>query len=174
MNSMMMIKRIKIRYIGINPNIPNLNSLNSQIMFHILEQESFLFGIAMDGILGKEIVLSTSSQFFKPLFLCFQETDNGTNDARNPCNVTLPNHKYFQKRMDPNTPGCRGLYLGYHVPRQALLEENSYIHLVSLTTYSLWNHSKCYVENVYIPIKETLITSPICILLGFHMASESH
>jgi len=36
---------------------------------------------------------------FKPLFLCFQETGNGTNEARNPCKVTLPNYKYFLKRM---------------------------------------------------------------------------
>jgi len=38
----------------------------------------------MDGILGKEIVLSTSIQFLKPLFQCFQEKGNGSNDARNP------------------------------------------------------------------------------------------
>jgi len=52
---------------------------------------------------------------FKPLFFCFQETGNGTKDDRRPCKVTLPNYKYFQKRMNPNTPGCRGLYLGYPV-----------------------------------------------------------
>ena len=40
--------------------------------------------------------------------------------------------------MDSNTPCCRGLYLGYHVSCQAVLEDNSYTHLVSLTTYSLW------------------------------------
>jgi len=62
---------------------------------------------------------------FKPLFLCFQETGNGINEARNPCKVTLPNNKYFLKRIDPTTPGCRGLYLGYHVSCQAVLEDNS-------------------------------------------------
>ena len=30
----------------------------------------------------------------------------------------------------------------------------SYTYLVSLTTYSLWNHSKCSVGNVYIPTKK--------------------
>jgi len=88
---------------------------------------------------------------FEPLFLCIQETGNGTNNARNPCKVILLNYKYFQKRMDPHTPGCRGLYLEYHVSCQAVLEDNSYTHLVSLTTYSLWNHLKYYVGNVYIP-----------------------
>jgi len=91
---------------------------------------------------------------FKPLFICFQETGNGTNEARNLCKVTFPNYKYFLKRMDPTTPGCRGLYLGYHVSCQAVLEDNSYTYLVSLTTYSLWNHSKCSVGNVYIPTKK--------------------
>jgi len=91
---------------------------------------------------------------FKPFFICFQETGNDSNEARNPCNVTLPNYKYFLKRMDPTTPGCRGLYLGYHVSCQAVLEDNSYTYLVSLTTYSLWNHSKCSVGNVYIPTKK--------------------
>ena len=57
--------------------------------------------------------------------------------------------------MDPTTPGCRGLYFGYHVSCQAVLEDNSYTYLVFfLTTYSLWNHSKCSVGNVYIPTKK--------------------
>jgi len=56
------------------------------------------------------------------------------------------------------TPGCRrGLYLGYHVSCQAVLEDNSYTYLISLTTYSLWNHSKCSVGNVYIPTKKHLL-----------------
>jgi len=74
---------------------------------------------------------------FKPLFLYFQETGNGINDIRNPCKVTLPNYKYFQKRMDPNTPSCRGLYLGHHVSCQPVLENNSHTYLASLTTYSI-------------------------------------
>jgi len=78
--------------------------------------------------------------FFKPFFLCFQETGNDTNDDRNSCKVTSPNHKYFQKRMDPNTSSCKDLYLGHHVLCQAVLENNFYTHLVSLATYSLWNH----------------------------------
>jgi len=57
----------------------------------------------------------------KPLFLCFQETGNGTNDTRNPYKITPPNYKYLQKRIDPNTPDCRDLYLGYHVSCQVVL-----------------------------------------------------
>jgi len=78
----------------------------------------------------------------------------GNNDSRNPCKVTLPNYKYFQKRIDPTTPGCRGLYLGYHISCQAVLEDNSYTYLVSLTIYNLWNHFRCSVGNVYIPSKK--------------------
>jgi len=37
---------------------------------------------------------------------------------------------------------------------QAVLEDNSYTHFVSLIIYNLWNHSKCFVGNVYIPIKK--------------------
>ena len=56
--------------------------------------------------------------------------------------------------MDPTTPGCRGLYLGYHVTCQVVLEDNSFTYLVSLTTYSLLNHSKQSVGNVYIPTQK--------------------
>jgi len=56
--------------------------------------------------------------------------------------------------MDPTTPGCRVLYLGYHVSCQAVHEDNFYTYLVFLTTYSLWNHSKCSVGNAHIPIKK--------------------
>ena len=35
--------------------------------------------------------------------------------------VTLLKHiYYFQKRIDPNTPGCRGLYFRNHVSCQAV------------------------------------------------------
>jgi len=56
--------------------------------------------------------------------------------------------------MDPNTPGCRGLYLGYHISCQTVLEDNSYTYLATLITYSSWNHSKCSVGNVYILTKK--------------------
>jgi len=72
--------------------------LTLKIIFHILIQESFPFvlvGIAIDEISWKEIVLSTSTHFLKPLFLCIRETGNGTNDARNPCKVALSNYEYF-------------------------------------------------------------------------------
>jgi len=42
-----------------------------------------------------------------------------------------------------------------------VLEDNSYTHLISLTTYSLWNHSKCFVGNVYIPTKKHSLYVPI-------------
>ncbi|KAG4096656.1 hypothetical protein H8356DRAFT_1326311 [Neocallimastix lanati (nom. inval.)] len=51
-------------------------------------------------------------------------------------------------------PCCRGFYLRYHVSCQKVLEYNSYTHLISLTIYSLWNHSKCSIGNVYIPTKK--------------------
>jgi len=39
--------------------------------------------------------------------------------------------------MDQNTPGCRGLYFGYHISHQAVHEDNSYTLLVILTACSL-------------------------------------
>ena len=69
----------------------------------------------MDRKFVKRDSIEYSNTIFKPLFLYIQETGNGTIDARNPCKVTLPNYKYFLKRMDLTTPGCRGLYFGYHV-----------------------------------------------------------
>ena len=56
--------------------------------------------------------------------------------------------------MDPSTPGCRGLYIGYHVSYKVVHEDNFYTHLISLITYNLWNHSKCSVDNVYILTKK--------------------
>jgi len=75
---------------------------------------------------------------FKPLLLCFQETGNGIKDDRYSCEVILLNYKYFQKRMDPNTHGCRSLYLGYYVSCQVVLKDNFYTYiLISLTIYNL-------------------------------------
>ena len=62
--------------------------------------------------------------------------------------------KILYVQIDPTTPGCRGFYLRYHVSCQKVLEYNSYTHLISLTIYSLWNHSKCSIGNVYIPTKK--------------------
>jgi len=55
---------------------------------------------------------------------------NGTNDARYPCIVTLSIYKYFWKRMDPYTPGCRGLFsLNYFIlPLWSLKFRNLYTH----------------------------------------------
>jgi len=135
-------------------NIPNLNSQNP---FSHSNTGKFSFCLSWN-INGWNFVKRDSIEFFnticKLLFMCFQETGNGTNETRNPCKLTLPNYKYFLKRMDPTAPGCRGLYLCYHVSCQAVLEDNSYTYLVSLTRYNLWNHSKCSVGNVYIPTKK--------------------
>ena len=88
---------------------------------------------------------------FKPLFLCFQETGNGSKlDDDIFCNVTVRNYRYFRKRAN-KTPGMRGLYLGYHHTCQASLENNEFSFIISLSTYSLWNHSKCSIGNVYVP-----------------------
>jgi len=76
--------------------------------------------------------------------------------------------------MDPTTPGCRGLYLGYHVSCQAVLEDNSYTYFVSLTTYSFWNHSKFSVGNVYAPTKKHSLQVRYAPFRSFRMASESH
>ena len=136
------------------PNISNLTSRNPTA-FSNLDKFSFCLSWNTNGWnFVKRDSIEYFNTIFKPLFLCFQETGNGTNDVRYPCKVTLPNYKYFQKRMDPSIPGCRGLYLGYHVSCQAVLEDNSYTHLVSLTTYSLWNNNKCSVGNVYVPTKK--------------------
>jgi len=66
----------------------------------------------------------------------------------------FPNISISRKKMDPNTPGCWGLYLGYHVSCQAVLKDNLYTYLVSLTIYSLWYHIKCLIGNVFIPTKK--------------------
>ena len=102
-----------------------------KVIFHVLTQKSFLTN---RWNFMKRDSIEYFNMIFKSLFLCFQEVGNGTNDARIPCKVTLPKYKYFQKIMDPNTPSYRGLYLGHHVSCQAVLEDNSYTHLVSLTT----------------------------------------
>ena len=121
----------------IAPNIPNLNSQNS---FSHSNTGKFSFCLSWNTN-GWNFVKRDNIEYFntifKPLFICFQETGNGTNEVRYLCKVTLTNYKYFLKRMDPTTPGFRGLYLGYHVSCQAVLEDNSYTYLVSLTTYSL-------------------------------------
>ncbi|OUM62653.1 hypothetical protein PIROE2DRAFT_20786, partial [Piromyces sp. E2] len=52
---------------------------------------------------------------FKPLFLCFQETGNGSKlDDDIFCKVTVRNYRYFRKKTIVESPGMRGLFLGYH------------------------------------------------------------
>jgi len=92
---------------------------------------------------------------FKPLFLCFQETGNGSklNDDIF-CKVTMPNYRYFRKKAIKSQPGMRGLYLGYHKSCLASVENNEFNYILSLTTYSLWNHAQCSIGNVYVPQKK--------------------
>jgi len=91
---------------------------------------------------------------FKPLFVCFQETGNGSGSTSSyPCRVSLRNYKYFFKKADNSVPGKRGLYLGFHKSCQASPENNSFNYILSLQTFSLWNNTKCSIGNVYIPQK---------------------
>ena len=92
---------------------------------------------------------------FKPLFLCFQETGNGSKlDDDIFCKVTVPNYRYFRKKAIKSLPGMRGLYLGYHKSCQASLENKDLNYILSLSTYSLWNHALCSIGNVYVPQKK--------------------
>ena len=94
------------------------------------------------------------NSIFKPLFLCFQETGNGTKLNDNIfCKVTVCGYKYFRKKAVNSSPGIRGLFLGYHHSCQASLESDDFKFILSLSTYSLWNHSKCSIGNVYVPQK---------------------
>ena len=89
---------------------------------------------------------------YKPLFLCFQETGNGTgSNGHYPCRVCLPNYRYFFKKADDSIPGKRGLYLGYHKSCQASLDSSSFEYIISINTYSLWNNKKCSIGNIYVP-----------------------
>ena len=89
---------------------------------------------------------------YKPLFLCFQETGNGSGStSKYPCRVILPNYKYFFKKAEDKTPGKRGLFLGYHNSCQASLDSSSFEYIISLNTYSLWDNKKCSIGNIYVP-----------------------
>jgi len=104
---------------------------------------------------GKRDGIEYFNSLFKPLFLCFQETGNGTDlSGEYPCKVKLPNYKYFCKRADTSIPGLRGLFLFYHRSIQATIENNDLNYIISLSTYSLWNNSKCSIGNIYIPQKK--------------------
>jgi len=99
----------------------------------------------MEFLWKKVIVLSASTPIFKSHYSYVfrkQVMISMMIEIRNPCKVTLPNYKYFQKRMNPYTPDCRGLYLGYHVSCQAVLKDNSYTQFSFFKQYYyLWNHS---------------------------------
>jgi len=82
----------------IAPNIPNINSQNP---FSHSYTGKFSFCLSWNTN-GWNFVKRDSIEYFntifKPLFICFQETGNGTNEARNPCKVTLSNYIYFLKK----------------------------------------------------------------------------
>jgi len=90
----------------------------------------------------------------RPLFLCFQETGNGSgSNSQYPCRVKIRNYKHFFKKADNSIPGKRGLYLGIHNSCQASIEDDSFDYIISLYTFNLWNKTKCSIGNVYIPQK---------------------
>jgi len=127
-----------------NSMLPIFLILILKIQYNILIQESFLFvlvGIPMDEILWKEIVLSTSTQFLNHYFYVFRKQVNVSMMLEIHVKPHFQTINISRNEMDPTTPGCRGLYLGYHFSCQVVLEDNSYTHLVSLTTYILWNYS---------------------------------
>jgi len=69
---------------------------------------------------------------YKPLFLCFQETGNGSgSSSKYPCRVSLKNYKHFFKKANNEIPGKRGLYIGFHNSCQASLENNTYKYIIS-------------------------------------------
>jgi len=60
----------------------------------------------------------------------------------------------FGKRADTSIPGLRGLFLFYHRFIQASIENNDLNYIIPLSTYSLWNDSKCFIGNIlYFPEK---------------------
>ena len=106
----------------------------------------------MDGTLIKKTVLNSLFQCTKPLFLCFQETGNGSgSSSKYPCRVSLKNYKHFFKKANNEIPGKRGLYIGFHNSCQASLENNTYEYIISLYTFNFWNFTKCSIGNVYVP-----------------------
>ena len=82
--------------------------------------------------------------------LISNNTSNNTNSA-NLCSTNLANAIDVNYEFNaPNIPNCNSQNPISHFNT----EDNSYTHLVSLTTYSSWNHYKCFVGNVYIPTKK--------------------
>ncbi|KAG4102395.1 hypothetical protein H8356DRAFT_1358389 [Neocallimastix lanati (nom. inval.)] len=75
-----------------------------------------------------------STRFFKPLFLGFQEKGHETNDARNP----QKNGSSYSKAVEVYILGIM-----FHVKH--FLKIIPIFILFSLTTYCLWNYSKCSV-----------------------------
>ena len=54
----------------------------------------------MDGTLMKKTVLNSLFQY-KPLFIFFQETGNGSgSNSKYPCRVSLKNYKHFFKKAN--------------------------------------------------------------------------
>lgn len=141
-----------------SPNIPSNPEFNHQnISFCVSWNTNGWNYIKRDGI-------EYFNYIFRPLFLCFQETGNGSklNDDIF-CKVTVRNYRYFRKRAVKSNHGMRGLYLGYHRSCQASLEYNDFNYILSLCTYSLWNHSKCSIGNVYVPQKKYSLERKIAI-----------
>ncbi|ORX64455.1 hypothetical protein BCR32DRAFT_287089 [Anaeromyces robustus] len=131
--------------VSIHSNLNTLNSIKDKFTFCLSWNTNGWNHEKKDSI---EYFIT----LFKPLFLCFQETKNGSGaNSSQPCKVTIPNYRYFVRRAVDSIPGMRGLFLGYHKSCQAILEENSFNYIISLTNYNIYD-SKCSVGNVYIPV----------------------
>ena len=108
---------------------------------------------------GKKDSIKYFIALYKPLFLCFQETGNGSgSNGRYPCKISIPNYKYFFKKADDSAPGIRGLFLGYHKSCQASFDSPSYKYIISLNTYNLWGNQKCSIGNIYVPQRRHTIS----------------
>jgi len=120
------------------PIVPNLNFQNS-VSYSNTKKFSLYLSWNSNGwkFVKRRIVLSISTRFLNHYSYVFRKKVMVPMVLDIYVKVTLLNYKYFQKRIDPNMPGSKGLYLGFHVSCQAILINNSYTHLVSLSSYSL-------------------------------------
>ena len=111
-----LVNVINVNYVPNTPNISNLNSQNL-ISYSNTKKFSLCFNWNTNGWnFVKEIVLSASTRFLNHYSYVFRK-------------ITFPNYKYFQKRVNPNVPVAE-VYILY----QTVLKDNSYTHLISLTT----------------------------------------
>jgi len=135
--------------------LPYSNNYYSQQPTDFIQNNNFSFCLSWntDGWNhDKKDSIKYFIALYKPLFLCFQETGNGSgSNSRSPCKISIPNYKYFFKKADDSIPGKRGLFLGFHKSCQASFDSPSYEYIISLNTYNLWGNQKCSIGNIYVP-----------------------